>query len=97
MEMKKILVIGITALLTGLILTKSIGAVVMTSKPRVNKQSLETSILGVKVYKKIFDEIKATTDKTLVVDKIIGANSSRCQMIGLSEKKFKINALLAMK
>jgi hypothetical protein len=72
MKMKRIFIIGIMAILTGLILTKSINAVVLTSKPNLNKQSFEGLILNVELKKEIFNEIKSTKDKLLVVDKIIG-------------------------
>ena len=72
MKMKKIFTIGIMALLTGSILTKSINAVVLTSKPQLNKQSFEVSVLNVEIKEEIFNEIKATKDKLLIVDKIIG-------------------------
>jgi len=70
--MKKIFAIGIMALLTGLILTKSINAVVLPSRPQLNKQSFEVSICNIEVKEEIFNAINATKDKLLVVDKIIG-------------------------
>ncbi len=76
-KMKRILVAGIIALLTGLILTKSINAVVITSKPQLNKQSYELSILDIKIKKEVFNEIKETKDKLLVIDNIIGDRKVR--------------------
>ncbi len=73
--MKRILSLGITALLIGLILTKSISAIVLKSKPQLNKQSLQTPILNIKIKKEILNEIKTTKDKILIVDKVIGDRS----------------------
>ncbi len=70
--MKRIFAIGVIFLLTGMILTRSINAVVLTSKPYLNKQSFEGLILNVDLKKGIFSEIKSTKDKILVVNKIIG-------------------------
>ncbi|KYK21047.1 hypothetical protein AYK21_00795 [Thermoplasmatales archaeon SG8-52-2] len=63
---------GIIALLTGLVLTKSINAVVLTSKPQIKRQNYDLSALEIKYKKEVFDEIKETKDKILVCDKIIG-------------------------
>jgi hypothetical protein len=72
MKMKKMVVIGIITLLTGLILTRSINALILISKPQLNKQSFEISTLKIKIKEKIFDEIKATKDKILSINKTIG-------------------------
>jgi hypothetical protein len=70
--MKRILVVGILALLTGLVLTKSINAVVITSKPQIKKQNYDLSALEIKFKKEVFEEIKDTKDKKLVKEEIIG-------------------------
>ena len=70
--MRRILTVGIIALLTGLVLTKSINAVVLTSKPQIKKQNYDLSALEIKYKKEIFNEIKETKDKILVKDEIIG-------------------------
>ena len=72
MKMKRICAIGVISLLTGMILIRSISAVVLTSKPYLNKQSFERLILNVDLKKEIFNEIKSAKDKILVVNKIIG-------------------------
>jgi hypothetical protein len=75
--MKKILVVGIIALLTGLILTKSISAVVLTSKPELYKQKNVISEIGLKFKKVVFEKIKYTKDKYLVLDEVIGDRKVR--------------------
>jgi hypothetical protein len=70
--MRRILTVGIIALLTGLILTKSINAVVLTSKPEIKKQNYDLIALDIKFKTEVFDEIKKTKDKILVKDEIIG-------------------------
>ena len=70
--MKKILVVGITALLTGLVLTKSINAIAITIKPQINNKTNELSELEIKFKKEVFNEIEQTKDRILVKDEIIG-------------------------
>jgi hypothetical protein len=70
--MRRILTVGIIVLLTGLVLTKSINAVVITSKPQIKKQNYDLTSLEIKLKKEVFDEIKETKDKLLVKDEIIG-------------------------
>jgi len=69
MEMKRIIVVGGISLLVGMILIKNICGVVLTSKPYLFRQSFEE--LNV-LEAEIFNEIKFTKDKLLVVNKIIG-------------------------
>jgi len=70
MEMKRVIVVGVMSLLAGMMLTKNISGVVLTSKPYLYKQSFEA--LNVDLEIEIFNEIRFTKDKFLVVDKIIG-------------------------
>ena len=70
--MRRILILGIIVLLTGLVLTKSINAVVITSKPQIKKQNYDLTTLEIKFKKEVFEEIKETKDKILVKDEIIG-------------------------
>jgi len=70
--MRKILTVGIIALLTGLVLTKSINAVVITSKPQIKKQDYDLTAFEIKFKKEVFNEIKKTKDKVLLKDEIIG-------------------------
>ena len=70
--MRRILTVGIIALLTGLVLTKSINAVVLTSKPQIKYQDYDLNALEIKFNKEVFDEIKKTKNKILVKDEIIG-------------------------
>jgi hypothetical protein len=70
--MKRILVVGLIALITGLVLTKSINAVVITCKPQIKKQNYDLSALEIKFKKEVFNEIEKTADKVLVKDEIIG-------------------------
>lgn len=69
--MKRIIIVAITALITGLILTKSISAIVLTGKPQLIRHCYP-SILNNKTKKEIIDEIKTSKNKMLIVDKIIG-------------------------
>jgi hypothetical protein len=71
-NMRRILAVGIIALLTGLILTKSINAVVLTSKPQIKKQEYNITALEIKLKKEVFNEIKKTKDKIIIKDDIIG-------------------------
>jgi len=70
--MKRILIVVISLLLAGLILTKSIGAIVLKSKLITYKQNSYISILDIKLKQEILKEIKATSDKKLIVDNLIG-------------------------
>jgi hypothetical protein len=70
--MRKILTVGIIALLTGLVLTKSINAVVLTSKLQIKNQNYDLTTLEIRLKKEVFDEIKDAKDKILVKDEIIG-------------------------